>query len=77
MARPIYLIAAEIEDDWKKPSNYAKPYLDAMHSMQDIGDWYGYEDAQMIVLRFLSNAQTWRGETARTIKKELNSMCGY
>lgn len=75
--RPIYEIAEEISRDWQKPSNYAKPYLEAMFQLNNIGDWYGYEDAQMIVLRFLSNAQTWRGEKARTVKKELNAMCGY
>jgi len=72
--RPIYEIATEILKDWKKPYFGAIPYLQAMQRIGDIKEKYGYEDAQMVVLYFLSNAQTWRGETARRIKKELNAI---
>lgn len=30
---------------------------------------YGFEDAETQVMYFLANAQYWRGETAKTIKK--------
>lgn len=56
------------------PTVYARPYLDAMYSLTDISDYYGLDSAEEIVLRFLSNAGTWRGETARRVKAELKAM---
>ena len=52
----------------------AKPYLSAMLSLDKITDKYMFDDADSIVRYFLANATTWRGEVARRIKKELNSM---
>jgi hypothetical protein len=73
--RPINEIAREIDADWK-PINYAAlPYLNAMHSLEQITDHYGYDTGLSIVLYFLSNAGTWRGEKARRIKAELNAIC--
>jgi hypothetical protein len=74
-ARPLYLIAAEIRADWKKPYFGAVPYLSAMTSLTDMNDKYIYDDAKSIVLYFLSNATTWRGETARRVKAELKELC--
>lgn len=74
--RTISQIASEIEADWKKPYFGAVPYLEAMFSLQSITDKYGYDDGKSIVLYFLSNAQTWRGEVAKRIKKELKALCG-
>ena len=71
--RPLYTIASEIRKDWKV--NYAaKPYLEAMASLGDINDSYGYDSGKGIVRYFLSNASTWRGDTAKRIKSELKSM---
>ena len=39
-------------------------------------DMYGFNTAESIVRYFLSNASTWRGETAKRIKKELKAMVG-
>ena len=36
LQRPIYQIAREIRDDWKPVSPHAKPYLDAMFSLNNI-----------------------------------------
>ncbi len=73
-ARSISAIAREIASDWK-PVNYAaKPYLDAMYSLNSINDSYGMDDARMIVSYFLSNAATWKGETAKRIKNELKAL---
>ena len=72
--RSLSVIAAEIRKDWKKPYFGAVPYLNAMMCLDKITDNYGFDSAQMIVLYFLSNAGTWKGETARRIKKELNAM---
>ncbi len=67
-------IAAEIKADWKKPYFGAVPYLDAMSSLFNVQQNYGYDTADSIVRYFLSNAATWRGETAKRIKAELKSM---
>jgi len=74
MKRPIYQIAEEIRADWKPVSPYAKPYLDAMFSLHDISDNYYLDSGRSVVLYFLSNAGTWRGETARRIKEELKQL---
>ena len=75
--RPLYEIANEIRKDWgNKLSPYAKPYLDAMATLNSIKDNYMYDSGKSVVLYFLSNAATWRGETAKRIKKELKAMCG-
>jgi hypothetical protein len=73
--RSLSTIAMEISKDWK-PVNYAaKPYLDAMYSLDKISDNYIMDSAKSIVLYFLSNASSWRGETAKRIKAELKAMC--
>ena len=72
--RPLYTIASEIRKDWKKVNYAAKPYLEAMASIGDINSAYGYDSGKGIVRYFLSNASTWRGDIAKRIKSELNSM---
>lgn len=73
--RPLYQIARDIKKDWGSKVNYAaKPYLDAMSYVENVTDNYGMDTAESIVRYFLCNASTWRGEKAREIKKELNSM---
>jgi hypothetical protein len=74
--RPIYEIASEIKKTWKNIDYCAKPYLDAMFELTNITDIYICDNAKSIILYFLSNASTWRGEDARRIKAELKSMCG-
>jgi len=68
----IYQIAATIKSNWFRPYFGAKPYIEAMQSMDKITDNYCEDPGSEIVARFLSNASTWRGETARAVKKELN-----
>ena len=74
MARPLYEIASEIRKTWTKVSPYAEPYLEAMQSLNSINDNYYFDSGKSIVLYFLSNANTWRGEDARRIKAELKEM---
>jgi hypothetical protein len=74
MTRSIAAIAQEIRRDWTKPYFGAVPYLQAMYSLDDISDDYGADSGKSIVLYFLSNASTWKGETARRIKAELKAM---
>jgi hypothetical protein len=74
VSRPLYEIAREIRKDWS-PVNYAaKPYLDAMRELSSIDDDYYADSGRSVVLYFLSNAASWRGENARRIKAELKSL---
>lgn len=72
--RPICEIAKEIRSDWKNVYFAAIPYLRAMETLKSKSDNYFSDDAESIILYFLSNATTWRGEVARRIKKELNDI---
>ena len=72
--RPLSVIAAEIHRTWPNVNYAAKPYLAAMRYMSSVNDAYGYEDGRGIVLYFLSNAGSWRGDDARRIKAELKAL---
>jgi hypothetical protein len=78
--RPLYEIAREIRQNWKKnisgtDLNYAaRPYLEAMESLDKINDNYGWDSGKSIVAYFLGNANSWRGDTAKRVKAELNKM---
>lgn len=76
MPRPLHEIASEIRANWAKPYFGAVPYLEAMESLSGINDSYGCDSAESIVLYFLSNATTWRGDVARRVKAELKKMAG-
>ena len=67
-------IAAEIRKDWKPVNFAARPYLEAMAELNSMKDMYYADSAKSVVLYFLSNASTWRGETAKQNKKELKAM---
>ncbi len=73
-ARPIFEIAKEISKDWEKVNFGAKPYLNAMTCLVNITDKYGEDSAKSVIAYFLANAGTWRGETAKRVKVELNKM---
>jgi hypothetical protein len=73
--RPLHEIAREIRDDWGRKVNYAAvPYLRAMLEMESIEEYYGADGGDGIVARFLGNASSWRGDTARRVKAELKAM---
>ena len=72
--RPLHVVAREIKRDWKNVNYAAKPYLDAMSGLSSINDKYMFDSAKSIVLYFLSNASSWRGEVAKRIKTELKGM---
>jgi hypothetical protein len=75
-SRPLNVIAAEIRRDWKNVNYAAAPYLQAMAQMGSIKDNYGMDDGKGIVLYFLGNASSWRGDTAKRVKAELKKMAG-
>jgi hypothetical protein len=75
-------VAMEVRRDWKHVYFGAVPYLDAMMQMNDTpatrdgvkgGNYYA-DSAQSVILYFLANANTWRGETARRVKAELKAL---
>lgn len=78
MSREIHEIARDIHDDWrligKGVSPYARPYLDAMHTIERIEDNYYDDSADSVVRYFLANAQTYRGEKAKALKAELKAL---
>lgn len=69
--RPLHEIAGEIRRDWKKVYFGAVPYLEALECMDSPQGAFGADSGREIVLYFLSNATTWKGEVARRIKAEL------
>jgi hypothetical protein len=72
--RSLRVIAAEITEHWPNVYFGAVPYLNAMHRLDKITDRFYEDDAKSIVLYFLSNAKTWRGDTAKRVKAELREM---
>jgi len=74
--RPLHVIARDIYQAWPKVNYAAKPYLEAMRDLSSINDRYGYDDARSIVLYFLSNAASFRGDKAKVLKLELKSIVG-
>ena len=71
---PLCQIASIIKNDWKKVYFGAVPYLQAMGRLNTIDDKYGFDDAKSIVIYFLSNASSWRGEVAKEVKAHLKSI---
>jgi hypothetical protein len=76
MARPINVIAKDIQAAWPNVNPCAEPYLQGMLSPRSVTleDRYGYDDVKTLVLYFLSNASSFRGEQARKLKAELKQI---
>lgn len=72
--RSISEIAQDIKAEWKNPYFGAKPYLQAMLSLNDKSDFYGMDSAKEIVVYFLANASTFRGGNAAALKSELKAI---
>jgi hypothetical protein len=64
-------IGSLIAREWH-PANYAaKPYIEAMQDIDAQGNYIA-DSWTSIVAYFLSNATSWRGDTAKAVKAELN-----
>ena len=72
--RTLSEISREIRKDWQKVNYAAQPYLDAMAELRSINDNYYLDSARSVVLYFLANAGSWRGDTAKRVKAELKTM---
>jgi len=68
---PLYELAGIIQRDWGNVNFGAKPYLQAMGSLESHTDNYGADSGSSIVHYFLGNATAWRGPTAKAVKAEL------
>lgn len=64
-------LARVISEDWKNVNYAALPYLQAMRQLDTVQSSYGLDDGKGIVLYFLCNASSWRGEVAKAVKAEL------
>jgi hypothetical protein len=77
MARQLRVIAREIVKDFadkgKPVTPFAKPYVDAMLTMDSVADSYGAESGEYVVLYGLHNLSGWRGDKAREVKAELKA----
>lgn len=72
--RSIRSIALDIRKEWAKVNYAAKPYLDTMMELNSINDKYYNDSAKSVVLYFLSNAASFRGERAKALKAELKAL---
>lgn len=68
-------LALLISRSWPKINYAAVPYVDAMYRIESINDMYFADSAFTIVLYFLNNAQTYRGDVAKLVKAELKARC--
>lgn len=73
-ARPLWLIASDIRQNWPRPHFAAVPYIFALRHLTHASEMYGADSALSIIAYFLSNARTWRGPTATAIKNELRDI---
>lgn len=60
--------------DWKNISPYAKPYYEAMCTMENENSSYMFDSGKSIILYFLSNASSWKGEVAKEVKNSLKKL---
>jgi len=72
----ISTIAREISRDWKNVNYAAKPYLEAMRSLEGPNDKFYQDDARSVVSYFLCNASGYRGDTAKAHKAALKAIVG-
>jgi hypothetical protein len=72
--RSISSIARDINKAWAKPYFGAKPYLDAMTQLHSINDKFYEDSASSVVMYFLANASTFRGNDAKVLKLELKNL---
>lgn len=72
----ISTIAREISRDWKNVNYAAKPYLEAMRSLDSASDSFGYDNAKSVVAYFLANASGYRGDAAKAHKAALKAIVG-
>jgi hypothetical protein len=66
------VIRRDLKAQNKKVPFGAEPYLQALDTMDNIGDMYGADRGSSIVAYALSNLSSYKGPVAREVKAELN-----
>lgn len=61
----LHAIARLIERDWKNVNYAARPYLDAMKTLETVDDSYVADSGASIVRYFLGNAQSYSTRSSR------------
>lgn len=74
MGRIVSEIAYDIQNNWKPVHAYAAPYVSAMRELIKITDKYILDSGSSVIAYALANMNTWRGEKAREVKHELNTL---
>ena len=75
--RSLSEICRDIRKDWGSKMYFgAVPYFKAMECLNNVSDDYGADSGKSVVIYFLSNASTWRGEVAKKCKAELKQLAG-
>ncbi len=72
--RYLFEIAEDIYQNWHNITDAAWPYLHAMQQLCTLKDYFFQDSARSVVLYFLSNSTTWKGEKAKQIKTELKQL---
>lgn len=67
-------IARLIKRDWTQVHYAAVPYLNDMLSLRSVNDDVGHDSGRSVVLYFLNNAKTYRGEKAARYKAALKEL---
>jgi hypothetical protein len=67
-------IAHAIAKDWTNVSPYAADYLNAMKEIRSVEDNYYADSAKSVILYFLANAGSYRGDNARSYKALLKEL---
>jgi len=67
-------IAHAIAKDWVNVNPYAVDYLNAMKQISNVNESYYADSARSVIMYFLANANTYRGENARTYKALLKDL---
>ena len=68
---PVCELAAICKRNWKPVHPFARPYVDALLSMRSVDDPYGADSGREVAIKFLGNAQAWKGPVADAVKDEL------
>lgn len=67
-------IAHAIAQEWVTINPYAAEYLNAMKEITDINSNYYADSSKSVVMYFLANAGSYRGDNARAYKALLKAM---
>lgn len=72
--RPLCNIAQDIIEDWDNINEYAKPYINAMLSLEPNEENYGQDSAASIISYFLANSTSYITSKSDKYKDELRNL---